>query len=227
MRLLKLLLDLYKDEYELNLKEGLIKTTNIGKTINILNRNFPGIEISKIDHKDNLSFKILMGGKSTDISSLLKMTNNLGWFPSWIESPHYTGKYTNTFNIQSTTVISFEAKYDEKIEKHPRFLYHITSASNSDKILKKGLSPKSRSKASYHPDRVYLSGSKFRAESLADLFYQKTGEDIYDLLEIDTTLIPGDYLKLYKDPNFIHGEGYYTLNNIPPNSIKFVKKIFI
>ena len=32
MKLLKILLEAYKEEYELNLQEGLIKTTNIGKT---------------------------------------------------------------------------------------------------------------------------------------------------------------------------------------------------
>ncbi len=40
MKLLKILLEVYKEEYELNLQEGLIKTTNIGKTLNILEKKY-------------------------------------------------------------------------------------------------------------------------------------------------------------------------------------------
>ena len=43
MDLLKILLEVYKEEYDLNLKEGLIKTTNIGKTINLLKKYFPDV----------------------------------------------------------------------------------------------------------------------------------------------------------------------------------------
>ena len=40
MKLLDILLETYKEEYQLNLKEGLIKTTNIGKTINLLEKKY-------------------------------------------------------------------------------------------------------------------------------------------------------------------------------------------
>jgi hypothetical protein len=36
MKLIDLLFEVYKEEFELNLKEGLSKTVNIGKTINLL-----------------------------------------------------------------------------------------------------------------------------------------------------------------------------------------------
>jgi hypothetical protein len=45
------------------------------------------------------------------------------------------------------------------------------------------------------------------------------------LLKIDTDKIPGEYLKLYIDPNFKYG--YYTLNNIPPQAIEKIKEINI
>ena len=48
MKLLKILLETYKEEYELNLQEGLIKTTNIGKTLNILQKAFPDLYIRKM-----------------------------------------------------------------------------------------------------------------------------------------------------------------------------------
>ncbi len=35
--------------------------------------------------------------------------------------------------------------------------------------------------------------------------------------------IPGDYLRLYTDPNYT--SGFYTLNNIPPQAIEKIKEI--
>ena len=54
----------------------------------------------------------------------------------------------------------------------PSILYQITPTVNVDKILKIGLVPKSRSKASYHPDRVFLSKSLEDIEELGRMFYQ-------------------------------------------------------
>ena len=222
MKLLKILLELYKEEYDLNLKEGLIKTTNIDKSINLIQKQFPTSKIEK--NKENNTFKI-KNINQENFSLLLKLTNNLGWFPSWISSPFYNGKYFEDVEINITSNIIFEAKYDEKVENIPQFLYHISPAENTEKILQKGIAPKSRSKASYHPERIYLLKNPDRAEDLADMFYQKTGETLWGLIKIDTTKIPGEYLKLYKDPNY--DNGYYTLNNIPPQSIQKVKLIFV
>lgn len=222
MKMLKILLEKYKKEYAINLEEGLTKTTNLGKTVNILKRNFPELEIDSYN-EDNIF--IVKGLTQDTINTLLKYTNNLGWFPSWINSPFYIGKYSEEQDINSTSIIRFEAKYDEKIDKIPNILYHITPAQNTEKILAKGLSPRSRRKATYHPERVYILKDRSQAEDLTDKFYQKTGETIWDLLKIDTTKIPGDYLKLYKDPNYVYG--FYTLNNIPPQAIQVEEKIFI
>lgn len=222
MKLLKILLELYKEEYDLNIKEGLTKTTNIGKSLNIIQNQYPNLEITK--NKKNNTFT-LKGIDQKGLQSILKLTNNLGWFPSWVSSPFYIGKYFDGIEINITSKIRFEAKYDEKIENIPQYLYHISPSTNTPKIYQKGLAPKSRSKASYHPERVYLLKDPDEAENLADMFYQRTGETIWDLLRIDTKLVPGDYLRLYKDPNY--DNGYYTLNNIPPKAIKIIKKIFV
>lgn len=222
MKLLKIQLSIYKEEYELNLKEGLIKTTNRGKTVNIIRKNFPKLNINVT--KESNVFKIA-GINKEDLPAILLLTNNLGWFPSWISSPFYNGKYSKDIEINTTSKIRFEAKYDEKVEIVPEFLYHATPSSNTSKIQEKGLSPKSRSKASYHPERIYLLKDLSHAEDLADMFYQKTGETIWDLLKINTQKIPGDYLKLYIDPNYQHG--YCTLNNIPPQAIDVIDKIFV
>jgi len=225
MKLLKLLLEIYKEEYNLNLTEGLIKTTNIGKTLNILEKKY---SLKFIFSKSKNSFYIKTF--STDIDTLnngiIKDANNLGWFPSYIETEEYTGKWDEKYFKEGEIKLRFEAKFDEEIvENIPDTLYHITPTQNADKILKIGLVPKSRSKASYHPDRVYLSNDLDDIENLGEMFYQKTGINDWTILKIKTDMVPGNYLKLYTDPNY--KQGYYTLNNIPSQAIEKIKDINI
>lgn len=222
MKLLYILLEKYKDEYKLNLKEGLIKTTNIGKTLNILDKKYSS---KFIFTRSKNSFYIKSFHTNIDIlNNLIKDANILGWFPSYIETKEYNGKWDEKFFKEGEIELRFEAKFDEEIiEKIPEFLYHITPIQNSDKILKIGLVPKSRSKASYHPDRVYLSKDLEDIENLGEMFYQKTGIKNWSILKINTNLIPGGYFKIYKDPNY--KQGYYTLNNIPPLAIEKIKEI--
>lgn len=223
MKLLDILLETYKEEYKLNLKEGLIKTINIGKTLNILEKKYSS---KFIFNKLKNSFYI--NTFHTDINTLLngiiKDANTLGWFPSFIETEDYIGKWDEKYFKEGEIKLRFEAKFDEEVvENIPSILYHITPSQNTNKILSIGLVPKSRSKASYHPDRVYLSKNLKDIENLGGMFYQKTGIKDWMILKIDTNMVPGDYLKLYTDPNY--EQGYYTLNNIPPQAIKKVKDI--
>jgi hypothetical protein len=225
MKLLNFLLTIYKEEYDLNLKEGLIKTTNIGKTLSILQKSFDyGFEYINL-RKENTFLVVFHNVDEIQLDRFLKYIDNLGWFPSWLSTSKYAGKWNKKLFNGNRSEITFEAKFDKQIvEKIPSILYHITPTQNSDKILKIGLVPKSRSKASYHPERVYLGKSMEGIEDLAPLMYQKTGNKNFTLLKINTETIPGDYLKLYTDPNYSK-EAYYTLNNIPPQSIEIVKNI--
>jgi hypothetical protein len=220
MKLLNILLEIYKEEYELNLKEGLIKTTNIGKTIELLRKSFNFVYFQE----KNTFSAILQKSNKIDLDKFLKYTNNLGWYPSWLSTSSYNGKWNpKVFNYDNSEIY-FEAKFDEEVvENTPSILYHITPTQNINKILSIGLVPKSRSKASYHPDRVYLSKDLKNIENLGEKFYQKTGIKDWTILKIDTDVIPGDYLKLYTDPNYKYG--YYTLNNIPPHAIEKIKNI--
>ena len=141
-----------------------------------------------------------------------------------METEKYTGNWDKKYFKEGEIKLRFEAKFDEEVvENVPSILYHITPTQNANKILSIGLVPKSRSKASYHPDRVYLSKDLEDIENLGEMFYQKTGIKNWTILKIETDIIPGDYLKLYTDPNY--KQGYYTLNNIPPQAIEKVKEI--
>ena len=223
MKLLDILLETYKEEYKLNLKEGLIKTTNIGKTLNILEKKYSSKFIfNKL--KNSFSINTFHTDINTLLNGIIKDANTLGWFPSFIETEDYIGKWDEKYFKEGEIKLRFEAKFDEEIvENIPSILYHITPSQNANKILSIGLVPKSRSKASYHPDRVYLSKNLKDIENLGEMFYRKTGIKDWMILKIDTNMVPGDYLKLYTDPNYEHG--YYTLNNIPPQAIKKVKDI--
>jgi hypothetical protein len=223
MKLLKILLETYKEEYELNLKEGLIRTTNIGKTLNLLKAVFD----SKIEYQRNSNtFEATFNQVDKNIlNGFLKYANNLGWFPSYITTLSYRGKWDEKLYNSELSKIRFEAKFDEEvIEKTPPELFHITPTQNAKKILQIGLVPKSRSKAAYHPERVYLGRSIEDVERLASRMYQETGYTNFSILKVDTTFIPGSYFRLYKDPNY-KDKGYFTLNNIPPTAIKKIKDI--
>jgi hypothetical protein len=225
MKLLNILLEIYKEEYELNLKEGLIKTVNIGKTLSILEKKYSSKFIFT-KSKNSFFIKTFNTDLKSLLSGIIKDADNLGWFPSFMETEDYTGKWGKEYFKKGELKLRFEAKFDEEVvENVPSILYHITPTVNVDKILKIGLVPKSRSKASYHPDRVFLSKSLEGIEELGRMFYQKTGIRNWTILRINTELIPGDYLKLYTDPNY--KSGYYTLNNINPQAIEKIKDINI
>lgn len=248
MKLLNILLEIYKEEYELNLKEGLIKTTPPGQTIDILKKQFPewNFDYKKGDQDFVIEIlKIQNGIQSKYFEKLLPLLNNLGWFIAYVEiygtdtdaSPGKDAvsiKILDKYNEQvvkdafqnkkiHSIYLECEAKFDQKVNKIPNFLYHIAPLKNWEKIQKIGLVPKSRSKKAYHPERVYLGKDEKHTADLAPKFYQFNGTKEWVLLKIDTNAVPGDYLKLYHDSAFIHG--YYTLNNIPPQAIEKIKNI--
>ena len=225
LKLLKILLQTYKQEYDLNIKEGLIRTINIGKTLNILEKKYSSKFI--FTRSKNSFYIQTFHTNKTALGDIIKDANTLGWFPSFMETENYTGKWNENYFKEGEIKVRFEAKFDEEIvENIPTILYHITPTQSMDKILKIGLVPKSRAKASFHPERVYLGKSSKGVESLAPLMYQRTGNRDYTVVQIDTTKIPGEYLKLYTDPNYAE-EAYFTLNNIPPQALKKIKDIQI
>lgn len=223
MKLIDLLFEVYKEEFELNLKEGLSKTVNIGKTINLLQKQFNyGFEYRKQnDDVFHVTFHLF---SKKQFNNFLKYADTLGWFPSYVISKSYTGKWNEDIHPSTDMQIRFEAKFNEEsVDKTPSVLYHIIPIQNTDKILKIGLVPKSRSKASYHPDRVYLGRSLGDVENLAYRMSKITGIKDYAVLQINTNKIP-QYFKLYKDPNYPE-KGYFTMNNIPPQAIEKIKDI--
>lgn len=202
--------------------EGLIFTHPLFKSFNIIKREGYKIKVSK----DSNTFNVKFLGDKKLWNDLLKLTNNLGWFPSYIwygnKKYKYLKRLVDNLLIKNIFfVIRFEAKYDIEIDEIPKKLYHITPKVYLDKILKIGLTPKSKQKLSYHPDRIYLSESIKEIIKLSKKLKIMSGHKEYILLEIDQDL--SEHLKLFKDPNFNYG--FYTLNNISPASIKVIGKL--
>mgnify|MGYP003335054334 CR=1 FL=1 len=116
MKLLNILLEVYKEEYELNLKEGLIKTTNIGKTLNILEKKYSSKFIfTKNINTNTFYIKTFSTNINTLLNGIIKDANNLGWFPSFMETEEYIGKWDEKYFKEGEIKLRFEAKFDEEI----------------------------------------------------------------------------------------------------------------
>jgi hypothetical protein len=222
----------YKSEFDLY--EGLITSYSLYRVIDILKRKNYDV---KPNFKNNTFtlFHIFSDDASSAIkehNDIMKITNTCGYFCSSIldiDNVRNYQKYDkNKVNYLikkdiNSILFSFEAKYDILIENIPDTLYHLTPTKYVSKILKFGLVPKNRSKKSYHPERIYLT---YKIEDITKIcmeFYKISGNKEWTILKINTDII-SDYLKLYKDPNFLE-KGVYTLNTIHPMSISIYDSI--
>ncbi len=112
--------------------------------------------------------------------------------------------------------LCFESKYDIEImdSAKPDFLWHISEEKAISNIKKKGLIPKTKSKMSYHPERIYfLKDIKF-VDELLD--HKKFNVEDPVILKIDVREIKNK-LRMYEDVNYPNG--LYITDNISPNYI--------
>lgn len=228
----------YKDQFKLN--EGLILTQPVYNTLAVLDKS--GF---KVVQPENTNIFHVIVDEDSDVDKLLKITNNLGWFPSAVNNSLLKNfdKFTPS-NLRSLIMsynlayIRFEAKYDIEVNLHGvDYLYHFTRKIYLPKILKNGLMPKTTSKLSHHPDRVYFTYTIHESERFANKFvnrivpkniektYPKEHNDSYltgVILKVNVDMIP-HYFKVFDDPNY-HRKGCFTLNTIPPVALKVIKE---
>jgi hypothetical protein len=241
----------YLKDY-LNLTEGLIKTYdkkiilgNVLERLSLLKVDISGkiINDSKISIQLN-NIKHISYERLNNIADIIYNTvvNTGGYFISYIEVENIHGlknklkddlyevikskEYYISFNI------IFESKFEET-SIIPDFLYHLTIEEYRNKILKNGLTPKSKDKLSNSLDRIYLCSTIEDCEKLIpemEMYYnmerdknmyvlnkKKYSKDVKPLiLKIDTKNI----IKLYKDPNYING--YFTVDNILSENITII-----
>ena len=227
------------------IKEGLIKTQPadvvLRKVIFLPNNLIYVINYTKSDNL--IHFEILFFNKLSEISKTFDaiesyFINMMGWFPSMMKIISLSGmendiQYNKDYLIKNMSFISkvniiFESKFD--IESNiPDKLYHLSIKEFEKSILKNGLSPKSKSKISYHDSRIYVCKSILNCKSLIpnmEMIYNQQKwsnpkskiNDDWIIYEIDTS---GLDIDLYYDPNYIGG--YYLLKNTPSNNIKIVE----
>lgn len=239
------------ETYNHNLKlieEGLIKTHNIEKSLQILLNYVTDKEISIIDSKI-IKNRIIIEYGSMSLSFFLQnltLITNLGYFITKVRVSINEYKYTYSWNkfkdllneslfTKLTKIeLRIEAIFDDEIEINDNKLYHVTYNYLTDKILKTGLIPKSNNVMQYHPDRVYLIKSiddaKTYMNSKDNYFIFNPDKDKkinikqqeYNLSQLEYTILEINItdldLKFYQDPNY--NKGFYTINSISPKNIK-------
>ena len=107
--------------------------------------------------------------------------------------------------------------------------YHLTPDIYLDSIKKEGLTPRTESKLSTHPERIYLylNPSSSLKTLAGDLWHASTYKDKvskYHILEIDLSQLP--HHKFYNDSSSsLSYIAIYTNQSIPPSAIKILGSI--
>lgn len=238
-------------QYVSLLSEGLIKTHDGRKAVNYLvdnlrrlgfechgklENNIISLEIKKINYIAADRIDLLF-----DHINMI-MTNKFGWFPASMDMTNLNGmkrlkgyseeeiKYRRS-SLDSIE-IQFDSKFDDSLIWTGK-LYHLTIKEYLPKILKYGLNPKSKSKLSFHLDRIYVCKTAKECQLLIpqmklhyaeerDINYFDLGNKKWKkntkwvILEFQV-----EEAKMYHDPRY--EDGFYILNNISPDKIKIFK----
>lgn len=125
----------------------------------------------------------------------------------------------------------YEAFQEEEQEVFPSKgkAYHVTPDVYINLIKKEGLTPRTESKLSEHPERIYFylnpeSSFKYLASSLWGASKYKDQVKKYYVLEVDLTQLPDHHF--YADPHsMISYIAVYTKQPIPPSAIKVIQTI--
>lgn len=201
--------------------EGLIASVSLITAQSLLYRNLSMVkELQKIDIENRgvviLKFENPISEKTALF--ILKLINNIGYFPAGILRGGGYSKYEfkNLVDNKYGFWLCIEPKYDQMITI-TKDLYHVTPNSKLEKIKRIGLTPKSMSKLSNHPDRIYLAVNELGADFIREQLAQYN-EDLVTL-KIDIEKV--QYHKFMKDPNY--ALGVYTYQNIQPDAIEVVE----
>lgn len=202
----------------LTIVEGLIFTHPIDKSVGILKKRFPELNI-EIEIDGDIYIE---NQPPQEISKYLPIITNLGYFISkftidgeeWFNKPKENEK---------PIAFYIEAKYDYLVDI-PNILYHASPIRLKHKILKFGLSPKSGSKLSEHPDRIYLTDDINKAIEFGEYLKNEKNNEWYKNGYCIYSVNGEGIYKLYSDVNLRNG-GFYTTNNIKVDNVKLIKEV--
>jgi hypothetical protein len=107
------------------------------------------------------------------------------------------------------------------------YYFHITSDIYADEIEKIGLVPKSHSKLTTHPQRIYLLNptTPSNLKSIGTSLFNKSRPEVKEKTNylVVYKVHPENInsLEVYEDPNFFIGDGaVWTQKNIPPVALE-------
>ena len=135
---------------------------------------------------------------------------------------------TEISKSNNSDFIIIEPKYSEdvtnKLRSKTDVFYHITSKSNINKILKRGLTPKvgkTRIQGGYRyfPDKVFLIASSEHIVNDIERIIGNKDYDDYAIVRID---LSGHNIGLYVDDYYNSENIVYTYESIPPAIISVV-----
>jgi|ERR1035437_4597242 hypothetical protein len=198
--------------YELSnypiIKEGNFSSFDKTKVISIINKRYK-FE-TEIDEDGSI---YIWGNIDTVFNDILKLISLCGWFISNIEIDNEWIIFKESEKYINITGVTIEPYRDLKIENIPSILYHVSESKYDTKIQRIGLIPKSNSKMSNHPDRIYLTDGLEKAKIIKMSFDNKY-KKIHSIWEIHMNSL----IMLYSDINLRDG-GFYTMDNISPSNI--------
>lgn len=194
------------------IKEGLIMSHNIESVYNILNRlGFNPEFMHDVFGRDY----VIVGGRSVtrslnctviidesdnfeEYNTFCRYINNLGYYIALITTPLLKFNNLKKFEddmrkgvVHGIVNILIEPKYDAEVDiSQFDYMYHVTSEASAAKIMKVGLTPKSKSKIAAHPDRVYLGVTKIDSIKLSQMFDDLKRGDGKVCLKIKVTKDP-------------------------------------
>ena len=164
--------------------------------------------------------------------------NKMGYFISDSYIDNVLSQYGKVIHIQIEPKFIIEAT-DEIYKLN--YLYHITLGSKYNKIKNQGLIPKSYSKRSYHPDRIY-----FYYKELDDFNFKNQAKSLYKIdnkfidnvkpyitdngleiiiLKIDLSKFDKLQYRFFYDPNQMLS--VFTYEVIHPDCVSLYKSFYI
>jgi hypothetical protein len=214
--------------------EGLIKSQPAKFTVQKLKDHFPQIHFN-LAHDEGNNTDVIMtyfdNITPNDFKFLVQLVNNLGWFFSTVSINNQPWTKFDLSNLMITTsqpfdniTLQIEAKFDIEEKDVPNVLYHATPTNNVQKIKEIGIAPKSKSNIAYYGERIYLASDINNLEHiLIPHLSEINGIKDWTILSVNTSPTLSSKLRWFKDPNY--PRGYYTLTNIPPQSLGVVKQL--
>lgn len=209
-------------DFSIFIKEGLIHSFSYNKMEKSLHDLFNKYNLDyDIILNNNLTVKLYLSNNDRLFTDLEKLQNVSGYYISnWKDSySEYKTELLTREKFRNLNYIEiiFNKRYDFVDDSINIYLYHVCEESKINKILEKGLIPKSNNIIEWHPERIYLFDNIKGCENFIKE-RNKIKKSNYKILKIDLRLI--DKIKLYKDPKYNDKYGaLYTYDNIDPISI--------